>query len=434
MMSGFVENAFSDHKTPKKTKPRRCAEMMRFPFRRLRHIPLPRSVSPDLRSFTSTTSAAMKFNTLGTSGLSVSDVCLGTMTWGLQNTEAEAHEQLDYALAKGVNFLDTAELYPVPSSAPKWVPGKSEEYIGTYLATRPGLREKIVIATKCMGFAPKSIVVENRKEGAELDKKDGMPSRLDKKSIREACEASLRRMQTDYIDLYQLHWPDRYVPLFGTRSYNPDQERPGSVPIRETLEGLKELLDEGKIKAYGLSNETTFGVCEFVRLADELGMPRPATIQNAFCLLNRSFEAELAEACSPSNFNIGLLPWSVLAGGVLTGKYNGKLDDNFEPVDNSLERARFVLFKSFQGHFVSKQTLGVTEQYMQIAKSKGMSVATLAQAFCKTRWYIPSTIIGATTIAQLKENIEAFDVELDKESLDAIDQVHRACKDPCLDL
>lgn len=408
--------------------------MMRLPFRRLGHIPLPRSVSPDLRSFTSTTSAAMKFNTLGTSGLSVSDVCLGTMTWGVQNTEAEAHEQLDYALAQGVNFLDTAEIYPVPSSAPKWVPGKSEEYIGTYLAARPGLREKIVIATKCMGFSPKSLTVVNRKEGAELDKDDGMPGRHDKKSVWEACEASLRRMQTDSIDLYQLHWPDRYVPLFGSRIYNPDKERAGSVPIRETLEALKELLDEGKIKAYGLSNESTFGVCEFVRLADELGMPRPATIQNAFCLLNRSFETELAEACAPSNFNIGLLPWSVLAGGVLTGKYNGKLDDNFNPIDNSLEKARFVLFKSFQGRFCSKETLKATEQYMQIAKSKGMSVATLAQAFCKTRWYIPSTIIGATTIAQLRENIAAFDVELDKESLDAIDQVHRVCKDPCLDL
>lgn len=373
----------------------------------------------------------MKYTNLGSSSLNVSEVCLGTMTWGIQNTEAEAHQQIDYALSRGVNFLDTAELYPVPSSAPTWVPGKSEEYLGTYLAAHPGVREKIVIATKVMGFSPASDVPSNRDPNNAGKDSPKMPARLDKKSVRDACEASLRRLQTDYIDLYQLHWPDRYVPLFGKRAYHPKMERE-AVPIRETLEVLKELLDEGKIKAYGLSNETTFGVCEFVRIADLLGMPRPATIQNAFCLLNRSFEAELAEACAPSNFNIGLLPWSILAGGTLTGKYNGKLDDSYDPIDKSLDKARFVMFKSFQGRFISKTVFEETQKYMDLAKSKGMSVATLAQAFCKSRWYIPSSIIGATTMEQLKENIDAFEVDLDKETLDEIDIIHNERKDPCL--
>lgn len=406
--------------------------MIRTVLHRLHRLPVtPFPFPPSARAFASTTPAAMKFTTLGSSTLRVSEVCLGTMTWGLQNTEAEAHEQIDYALERGINFLDTAELYPVPSSAPDWVPGKSEEYIGTYLSAHPGLREKLIIASKIMGYNAKASVPVNRDPNADLENATGLPARQDKKSVREACEASLRRLQTDYIDLYQLHWPDRYVPLFGHRTYDPKKER-DAVPIRETLEALKELLDEGKIKAYGLSNETTFGVCEFVRIADELEMPRPITIQNAFCLLNRSFESELAEACAPSNFNIGLLPWSVLAGGVLSGKYNGRLDDRFDPVDKSLDKARFVMFKSFQGRFVSKQTLEKTEQYRQVGKSKGMSVATLAQAFCKSRWYIPSTIIGATTLEQLKENIDSFDVELDKETLDAVDQIHTECKDPCL--
>lgn len=375
----------------------------------------------------------MKFTTLGTSSLRVSDVCLGTMTWGLQNTQTEAHQQLDYALARGINFLDTAEVYPVPSSVPAWGPGRSEEYIGTYLALHPGLRDKLVIATKCIGYSPASSVPANRHPVKNWREEPQVPGRHDRKSLRDACDGSLRRLQTDYIDLYQLHWPDRYVPLFGKRAYKPTLERE-AVPIRETLEGLKELLDEGKIKAYGLSNETTFGVCEFVRIADELRMPRPATIQNAFCLMNRSFEGDLAEACAPTNFNIGLLPWSILAGGTLSGKYNGKLDDQFDPIDKSLDKARFVMFKSFQGRYVSNVALAETAKYVELAKSKGMSVATLAQAFCKTRWYIPSSIIGATTMEQLKENIDAFEVELDKETLDEIDNIHNARKDPCLGL
>lgn len=349
------------------------------------------------------------------------------MTWGVQNTEADAHEQIDYAISQGVNFLDTAEIYPVPSSSPNQVPGTTERYIGTWLAKHADMRSQLIIATKIMGFSKNSKTAANRTD-PPLTGPPFPDSRLDRTNILTACEGSLRRLQTDYIDLYQLHWPDRYVPIFGGRQYRPQFERE-SIAIRETLLSLKVLLDSGKIRAYGLSNETTFGVCEFVRLADELGMPRPATIQNPFCLLNRSFEFELAEACAPSNYNIGLLPWSILAGGVLSGKYNGKLDSEKKPIDDSLNNARFVKFPSFQGRFTSDGALASTEKYMHLAKKEGMSVATLAHAFCKSRWYIPSTIIGATTMEQLKENIKAFDVELSESALKRIDEIHNENKD-----
>lgn len=383
------------------------------------------------RSHILSSASIMKYNKLGSSELLVSDVCLGTMTWGLQNTEKEAHEQIEYAISRGINFIDTAELYPVPTSAPDQVPGRTEEIIGSYIASNPGVREKLIIATKVVGYGIKSRTVSARyPERSEWP--EGYPdARLDAASIRTACEASLKRLQTNYIDLYQLHWPDRYVPLWGERTYNPGRER-DAVSIRETLLALKELLDSGKIRAYGLSNETTYGVCEFARIAGELNMPRPASIQNAFCLLNRQFEGELAEACAPNNLNIGLLPWSILGGGVLTGKYNGKLDSNFDPVDGSLSKARFVKFKSFQGRFVSDQTLRATDLYAKIAEEKGMSVATLAQSFCKSRWYIPSSIIGATTIEQLRENIDAFEIDLDADTLSKIDSIHNAHKDLCV--
>lgn len=381
-------------------------------------------VNPSRTAFYS----AMKYNKLGCSDLLVSEVCLGTMTWGVQNTENDAHAQLDMAIAAGVNFIDTAELYPVPTSAPGHEPGRSERYIGTYINSHPGIREQLIIATKVIGFSRNSVTAANRH--SERDYGDKFPDgRLDRTSILEACDASLKRLQTHYVDLYQLHWPDRYAPMFGARAYDLKRER-DAVPIRETLLALKDLIDSGKIRAYGLSNESTFGVCEFVRLADEIGMPRPASIQNSFCLLNRAFEFELAEACSPRNFNIGLLPWSILAGGVLTGKYNGKLNATFDPVDDSLNDARFVKFKFFQGRFVSQETLKITHQYAEIAKGAGMSVATLAQAFCKSRWYIPSSIIGATTSEQLKENLAAFDVELSDKVLQQIDRVHNSNKDP----
>lgn len=371
----------------------------------------------------------MKYNTLGSSDLLVSEVCLGTMTYGLQNTEQDAHDQLDYAISRGVNFIDTAEVYPVPLTAPGHVPGTSERYIGTYLAKHPGVREKLIIATKVVGYKENCRPVAFR-----TDPPSDPPyptSRLDAASIKSACAASLRRLQTTYIDLYQLHFPDRYVPSFGKREYKQSLERE-SVPFSETLLALKELLDAGKIRAYGLSNETTFGVCAFVRAADALGMPRPATIQNSFCLVNRQFEVELAEACAPRNFNIGLLPWSILAGGLLTGKYQRLREDDYgkdDLIKDGLGKCRFVKFWNYMPRFQSGVALDAAQRYTDLAKVHGMSAATMAQAFCKSRWYIPSSIIGATTVEQLKENIDAFDVELSEEVLKQIDEIHNMNKD-----
>ena len=265
---------------------------------------------------------AFRTRRLGSSQLVVTEACLGTMTWGVQNTEAEAHEQLDFALKeRGVTMVDTAELYPVPLTAPEWQAGRTEEYIGTWLEKNPEWRSKIVLATKICGFMARSKVAAARTEPPTDPRPD---CRLDRESVRAACEASLRRLKTDYIDLYQLHWPDRYVPIFGGTVYDASKERDSPVPIEETAAALKELLDEGKIKAYGLSNETPYGLCKWCEVAAAMGLPPPATIQNAYSLLTRSFESGLAEACAPHHYNVGLLPWSVLCGGLLSGKYGAK--------------------------------------------------------------------------------------------------------------
>jgi aryl-alcohol dehydrogenase-like predicted oxidoreductase len=355
----------------------------------------------------------------------VTDACLGTMTWGVQNTEAEAHEQLDYAIKqRGVNFIDTAEMYPVPSSDARWKPGTTEEIIGNWLAKNVELRKELVVATKVSGYQAKSETAGNRTVPA------GAPcaARLDKQSIFQACDASLRRLRTDYIDLYQVHWPDRYLPIgafTGSTEYIQSKERSDSVPIRETVEALGELIKAGKIRHYGLSNESTFGVCEFVRAADELGVPRPVSIQNSFCLLHRQFDTEVAEACSKSNYNILLLPWTPLAGGALSGKYL----DGARP-----EGARMSVFKHFHQRYLNENSVKATKQYKEIADKAGMSLTTMALNWCKTRVFDTSTIIGATTLEQLKENIDAFEpsVVLSKETLKAIDAVHQQCRDPCI--
>jgi len=360
---------------------------------------------------------------LGHTKVMVTDVCLGTMTWGVQNSEEDAHAQLDYAIkTRGVNFIDTAEMYPVPSTDPRWVPGTTEKYIGSWLAKNRDLRSELVIATKVSGFQAKSETVANRTTPAG----EPAPARLDRTSILAACDASLRRLNTEYIDLYQLHWPDRYVPIGafnGTAEYEPNKERHDAVPIKETVAALGELLAAGKIKHYGLSNETTFGVCEFVRAADELGIQRPVSIQNSFCLLHRSFETELAEACAKRNYNILLLPWTPLGGGALSGKYlNGARP----------EGARMTLYSHFHHRYLNDNCHAATLEYKKIADAAGVSLATLALNWCKTRSFATSTIIGATTMDQLRENIDAFEpvVQLSKETLKAIDAVHARCRDP----
>jgi aryl-alcohol dehydrogenase-like predicted oxidoreductase len=363
---------------------------------------------------------------LGNSDIEVTNVCLGTMTWGVQNTEEEAFEQMDYAIKeRGVNFIDTAELYPVPSSSSLWVPGKTEQIIGRWFEKNPEWRSKCVVATKVAGFIEKSDIPAHRVEPA-LEGKE--PTRLNRQSILLACEASLRRLKMDYVDLFQLHWPDRYIPLFGSCEYDRTKERSGEfapVAFEETVLALKELLDQGKIKSYGLSNETSYGVCEFMRVADKLGVPRPVSIQNSFCLLHRSFETELAETCAPSHYNVSLLPWTPLAGGALSGKYlNG----------SKPKGARFTEFPTFQDRYVNEASSIACAKYAEIAKKANLSLAMMSLAWCATRQYVGSTIIGATNMIQLKEDIDAFepDVTLSEETLRAIDDVHMECRDPCI--
>lgn len=318
-------------------------------------------------------------------------------------------------------------VYPVPSSDPAWFPGATELIIGKWLAKAtaadPSLRSRLVIATKIAGYSASSTIPGYRSDPPVKDKS---PARLDAASVKAAVEASLRRLGVDTIDLFQLHWPDRYVPLFGSSVYNPSAERPDSVPIAETLGAIKEMMDQGKVRHYGLSNETSFGVCQAVAAADALGMPRPATIQNSFSLIHRAFETELAEVAS--HYNVSLLPWSPLAGGSLSGKYLPSADAPAAEV----AAWRYKRFPQFQSRYVSEDSLAAVAAYKEIADEAGMSVAALALAWCRSRWYVGSTIIGATQMAQLKENIDAFDetVTLSKETLAKIDAVHLRQKDP----
>mmetsp|Transcript_22255 Transcript_22255/g.38204 ORF Transcript_22255/g.38204 Transcript_22255/m.38204 type:complete len:361 (+) Transcript_22255:103-1185(+) len=360
----------------------------------------------------------MKYAKLGSSDLNVSNVCLGTMTWGKQNTEEDAHAQLDLALSLGVNFIDTAEVYPAPPASETC--GLTEKYIGTWLEKR-GCRDKIVLATKVAGPG-RDWINANR---SDPPNPSAPAARLTADQIPAACDASLRRLKTTYIDLYQLHWPDRYVPLWGESRYMPERERP-SVSFDESVRAMGELIKAGKVRHWGLSNETTYGVCMMCDAAKRLGVPLPVSIQNDHSLVYRPFESELAEACAPSHFNIGLLAYGPLAGGSLSGKYlNGA----------SNPKARHTLFPTFQPRYHAARTMAACAKYAELAKEKGMSPTELALRWMKSPrcWYVTSSIIGATTLEQLKENILAFDGELDGDTLDKIDEVHRQHRNPNMD-
>ena len=372
---------------------------------------------------------------LGSSDLLVSEACLGTMTYGVQNTESEAFEQLDYARSQGCNFIDTAELYPVPLTAPEYRAGATEEIVGAYLSKiGAAQRNELVIATKVAGFFPSSPVAAARSyPNAPIDPPPDC--RLDAQSVKDAVHASLRRLNTDHIDLIQLHWPDRYVPVFGQTTFDHDQKREDEVPILETATALKELMDEGKIRYIGLSNESTFGVCEWIRACDQLGIrDKLATIQNSYSLLDRRFDSELAEACD--QYDIGLLPWSVLAGGLLSGKYNKRSTGKSIPSDAN---SRFVRFPDYMRRWhpisATQPTLDATEEYAQIAQEAGLTPSELAIAFVRSRRFVKdngSLIVGATTMEQLKENLAPFDgndVSLDEEILAKINEVHMKSRD-----
>ncbi|MCM5705547.1 NADP(H)-dependent aldo-keto reductase [Larsenimonas salina] len=343
----------------------------------------------------------MKKRPLGDSGIDVTPLCLGTMTFGEQNTEAEAHQQLDRALDAGINFIDTAEMYPVPPKGE--TQGRTETYIGSWLKKR-GRRDDIVLASKAAGA------------GRHMTHLRGGP-KLDRNNIHQAIDDSLARLNTDYLDLYQLHWPDRQANYFGKLGYTP-QDDTEATPIEDTLEALKELVNAGKVRTIGLSNETPWGVMTFLHLADKLGLPRVVSVQNPYNLLNRSYEVGLAEISHRER--VGLLAYSPLAFGVLSGKYLGGMKP---------ENARLTLFERFQ-RYTSTLADEATWAYVDIARRFGLDPAQMALAYVTSRPFVTSNIIGATTMAQLESNLQSAELELSDEVIEAIEGVHQRLPNP----
>ncbi|MDX1655327.1 MAG: NADP(H)-dependent aldo-keto reductase, partial [Candidatus Competibacteraceae bacterium] len=319
----------------------------------------------------------MRYNPIPHTDLSVSRICLGTMTWGEQNSQAQAHRQLDYALERGVNFIDTAEMYPVPPRPE--TQGRTEAYLGNWLAAR-GNRERVVLATKVTGRSQELSYV---REGTVC---------LDRRNITQAVEASLKRLQTDYIDLYQVHWPDRQTNFFGRLGYVHREQ--DFVPIAETLEVLGDLVKAGKVRHIGLSNETPWGVMEYLRIAEDQGLPRVVTIQNPYSLLNRTFEVGLAEIAHREG--VELLAYSPLAFGVLSGKY----------LEGNPPGARLTLFDRFT-RYSNPQALAATRAYVALARDHGLDPARMALAYVNSRSFLTANIIGATTMEQLEADIDS---------------------------
>jgi aryl-alcohol dehydrogenase-like predicted oxidoreductase len=354
----------------------------------------------------------MQKRRLGRSDLLVSRICLGSMTWGQQNSEAEGHAQMDLAFSRGVNAIDTAELYPIPPKAE--TQGRTEKFIGSWMQAR-GNRDKVVLASKVVGRTANEWF------------RGGRPSRLVRADILDAIEKSLRRLQTDYIDLYQIHWPERDTP------WGANPNRVGAVPpradaaavaadetpISETLAVFDELVKAGKIRHYGLSNESTWGLMRFVAEADKGIGPRPVSIQNAFSLVNRSFEVNLAEACQRED--IALLAYSPLAQGYLTGKY----DHGARPAGS-----RTQLFNR-GARYETPNAAKVLLEYNELARGFGMEPALFAGAFVLNRPFVASSIIGATTIAQLETALAAAEVKWTEEMQKAVDAVHQRVGNPC---
>lgn len=340
-------------------------------------------------------------NPLGQSDLVVPEVCLGTMTFGEQTSEADAHAQLDHAFAAGVNFVDTAEMYAVPARMETC--GASESIVGRWLAKQQ--RDKILIATKIAGPARSLSWIRNG------------PPAMDRANIRAAIEGSLQRLQTDYVDLYQLHWPERNQPMFGQWQYEPDKEREGT-PIREQLEALGELVKEGKVRCVGVSNEHPWGIMNFIRLADEIGLPRIASTQNAYNLLTRTFETTLAEVCHREQ--VGLLAYSPLAFGHLTGKY----------LADPTASGRITSWPSFGQRYSKVNVQPATTAYAELARRHGLTPTQLALGFVRSRWFVASTIIGASSLDQLKETLAATQTPISAELLGEIDAIHLRYTNP----
>jgi len=353
------------------------------------------------------------------------------MTWGKQNTELEAHAQLDWAVHEGgINFIDTAELYPVPPEP--GTAGATEVMIGNWLAKGgPDLRKKIILATKVAGYSKgRGYLVENRRKtlGTGVGDQESFATHLSKEQILEACDASLKRLQTTYIDLYQLHWPERYTPLFGELAYARSKERDDAVSIEEQVAAIGELIKSGKVRYWGLSNENAFGVTLFVQACKKLGVPLPVSIQNDFAFVDRRFEQDgTAEACAPHNVGsngIGLLAYGALAGGTLSGKYA-------DPTTAAnLENSRHVKFPDFQPRYHSNSTKDMAAAFAQVARKWGMIPAQLALAWAAHREYMGSVIIGATSMGQLKENVAAFDIVIPAACAEELEKLYLSFERP----
>jgi len=348
----------------------------------------------------------MKHVPLGTSALQVPPICLGTMTFGEQVNEADAHSILDRSIERGVNFLDAAEMYSVPARAETF--GATETILGNWFARDASLRSKVVLATKVAG--PSRGMPWIRGENAGVSKAE----------ILKACDDSLRRLKTDVIDLYQIHWPARNVPAFGLLSFDPTKDKP-CASVLEQLEAMAELVKAGKVRAIGLSNESPYGVHEFVRLAEQHGLPRVATVQNPYCLINRSFENGLDETCH--RLGVSLLAYSPLGFGLLTGKYDetGLVGD----------AGRMALYESMRKQRWGRpEALDTARRYNTLARQHGLTPSQLALAFCYTSWRVASTIIGVTSLAQLDQCLDAWGTALSPDLLAEIDKIRWEHRDP----
>ncbi len=342
----------------------------------------------------------MQYRTLGNTDIKVSLLCLGTMTWGEQNSEAEGHAQLDRAVDAGINFIDAAEMYPVPPK--QETQGSTECILGSWLAGRSD-RDQLIVASKVTG------------RSAEFGYLRG-GARLTRDQIFEACDGSLQRLQTDYIDLYQLHWPERATNFFGRLGYTHGGD--DGVPLQESLEAMTELVKAGKVRHIGISNETPWGMAECLRLSREMGLARVVSIQNPYNLLNRTFEVGLAEMAIREQ--CGLLAYSPLAFGMLSGKY----------IDAAPPDGRLTLFNRFQRYNNDKGKTA-TRRYYEVAQKHGLSMAQMSLAYINTRPFLTANIIGATTLEQLEENIGSLDVTLSRDVLLDIESIHESNPNPC---
>ncbi len=350
----------------------------------------------------------MEYRTLPTTDIQVPKICLGSMNWGQQCSEADAHEQLDYAISQGVYFIDTAEAYPIPPDPEKQ--GTTERFIGTWLAKR-GARDGLVIASKIAA----SSGIRTRPT----------TQKYDRENILAAIDGTLRRLQTDYVDIYQIHWPERVTNYFGVRGVESLAQGHASglsgidpTPIEETLDALAEVVKAGKVRYIGVSNESAWGLMEYLRLAREKGLPRVVTIQNQYSLTNRTFEVALSEICLREN--VGLLPYSTLNGGVLTGKYLGGV---YPPT------ARHTLTKR-NIRYNAPAIQPAVEAYVALAHEHGLDPAQMALAFATDRAFTLANIIGATTMEQLKSDIASAEVFLSSEVLRGIDEIYQKYPDP----